>query len=77
MTSLLAFIPLPSSSFLLLSFLLLPPLLLPLPLPPQDIEVVMLGDLERLQAIIKDLDNTIAQPSVLPEASRKFVEVSQ
>ena len=45
-------------------------------LDPQDIEIGMVGDLERLQVIQKDLTTTISRPSILPETTRVFVEVS-
>lgn len=35
----------------------------------------MLMDLERLQAILKDLTNDVSQPAILPDTTREMLEV--
>ena len=42
---------------------------------PQDVETGMLLDLERLQAILKDLSTEISHPAILPETTREMLEV--
>ena len=42
----------------------------------QDVEAGMLMDLERLQAILKDLSNEVSQPAILPGTTREMLEVS-
>lgn len=44
-------------------------------LHPQDVEVGMLMDLERLQAILKDLSSETSHPAILPDTTREMLEV--
>ena len=46
----------------------------PSPLP-QDVGTGMLVDLERLQAILKDLSTEVSHPAILPETTREILEV--
>ena len=37
----------------------------------------MLVDLERLQAILKDLSTDVSHPAILPETTREMLEVEE